>query len=234
MEPLANIFQQGGCILYVIAGGSVIAWVKILALWQRQRECTGRGWPEVVQAVEDLRAGRPVDAAVAQASRENLVGRLLQSDLLTARLDRHDFEALVTPFLRCERVQFERSLQMIAVLAACMPLLGLLGTVIGMVETFGALTRHGGARADSLASGISQALITTQAGLVVGLSVLLMHGYLSSQTRRYLDTLGVLVKIIETAVCAEDELDESPQMERRLPTHGSAAGNGDGDAYGKG
>src|SRR5690606_22958572 len=175
IEPLANIFQQGGWVMVAIAIGSVVAWMKILALWQRERDCTGRGWRELVKTVEDFRSGQPVDAAAVENS-ENLIGRLLHSQLLAARLDRHDFEAMVLPFLRSERVQFERSLQMIAVLAACMPLLGLLGTVLGMVDTFGALTQRGVARADALASGISQALITTQAGLVVGLSVLLMHG----------------------------------------------------------
>ena len=91
------------------------------------------------------------------------------------------------------------------VLASTLPLLGLLGTVLGMIETFSVLTERGVGQVDSLAGGISQALITTQAGLLVGVPVLLVRGYLSSQIRKYLDTSTVLVKKIETAICVEEE-----------------------------
>ncbi|WP_412514221.1 MotA/TolQ/ExbB proton channel family protein [Shewanella indica] len=71
--------------------------------------------------------------------------------------------------------QFERGLGFIALLAAMAPMLGLLGTVSGMIETFQSLTEFGNSDPKLLSQGISKALITTQAGLLVALPLLLLH-----------------------------------------------------------
>ncbi|WP_220741663.1 MotA/TolQ/ExbB proton channel family protein, partial [Shewanella schlegeliana] len=63
----------------------------------------------------------------------------------------------------------------IALLAAMAPMLGLLGTVSGMIETFQSLTEFGNSDPKLLSQGISKALITTQAGLLVALPLLLLH-----------------------------------------------------------
>ncbi|MBR9726907.1 MotA/TolQ/ExbB proton channel family protein [Shewanella intestini] len=70
---------------------------------------------------------------------------------------------------------FERGLGFIALLAAMAPMLGLLGTVSGMIETFQSLTQFGNSDPKLLSEGISKALITTQAGLIVALPLLLLH-----------------------------------------------------------
>ncbi len=134
------------------------------------------------------------------------MAQLLRSDIIQRRMDRRSFEAQIVPLLNSEAVIFRQMLRKVAVLAACMPLLGLLGTVLGMVETFSALTERGVADVDSLAGGISQALITTQAGLVMAVPVLLASGLLSARIRRYLDTVNVLLKKIETAICDETKI----------------------------
>jgi len=72
-----------------------------------------------------------------------------------------------------ERLAFDRTvLRVVGALAAAAPLLGLLGTVLGMMETFAFLGRADVPRADALAGGVSQALVTTQAGLIVALTLL--------------------------------------------------------------
>ncbi|ABZ78159.1 MotA/TolQ/ExbB proton channel [Shewanella halifaxensis HAW-EB4] len=74
-----------------------------------------------------------------------------------------------------QMAQFERGLGFIALLAAMAPMLGLLGTVSGMIETFQSLTEFGNSDPKLLSEGISKALITTQAGLLVALPLLLLH-----------------------------------------------------------
>jgi biopolymer transport protein ExbB len=71
--------------------------------------------------------------------------------------------------------KFERGLGFIALLAAMAPMLGLLGTVSGMIETFQSLTEFGNSDPKLLSQGISKALITTQAGLLVAIPLLLLH-----------------------------------------------------------
>jgi biopolymer transport protein ExbB len=66
----------------------------------------------------------------------------------------------------------------IAIMAASAPLLGLLGTVSGMVTTFNIITQYGVGNPAMMAEGISEALLTTQAGLVVGFPLVLLHNFL--------------------------------------------------------
>jgi biopolymer transport protein ExbB len=74
--------------------------------------------------------------------------------------------------------QLEDGLDTMAAWIAVAPLLGLLGTVVGMVETFSIITRYGVGNPNLLSEGISVALITTQSGLVVAFPCLLFHNYL--------------------------------------------------------
>ena len=83
-----------------------------------------------------------------------------------------------------QRPVLTRHLAAIAVLASVAPLLGLLGTVIGMVDTFDVLAVFGTGNVKGLASGISVALITTQSGLLVAIPGLLLSGYLYRRAAR--------------------------------------------------
>jgi biopolymer transport protein ExbB len=107
------------------------------------------------------------------------------------------------PLLRAQTLTLDRPLGMIATLATAMPLLGLLGTVLGMTQTFSALTDRGQAPIDALAGGVSQALITTQAGLVMAVPVVLMHGILTSRVRRWTSAATTAIKRLESAVCRD-------------------------------
>jgi biopolymer transport protein ExbB len=72
----------------------------------------------------------------------------------------------------------------IAILAAVAPLLGLLGTVTGIIETFGVIRAFGNANPSLMAGGISEALVTTAAGLIIAVPILLLHGLLSGRVDR--------------------------------------------------
>jgi biopolymer transport protein ExbB len=80
--------------------------------------------------------------------------------------------------LLSEYPKLEEHLSLIGVLAQTAPLLGLLGTVSGMITTFNSITLHGTGDPQSLARGISEALITTQSGLIVAIPALLFHNHL--------------------------------------------------------
>ena len=78
----------------------------------------------------------------------------------------------------------ERFLPSIGILAGVAPLLGLLGTVTGMISTFDTITIFGSGQPRLMAGGISEALLTTAAGLVIAIPVLLIHSFLSSRADR--------------------------------------------------
>jgi len=76
----------------------------------------------------------------------------------------------------------ERGLSALAVLGAVAPLLGLLGTVTGMINTFRVITLFGTGDPKLMSGGISEALVTTELGLAVAIPIMLLHTYLSRRT----------------------------------------------------
>ncbi|MHC6527346.1 MotA/TolQ/ExbB proton channel family protein [Vibrio proteolyticus] len=93
-----------------------------------------------------------------------------------------------------EQTGLERGLSMLKLLAALAPMLGLLGTVTGMIETFQVITQFGNGDPKVMAGGISMALVTTVLGLVAAMPLLLAHNILSSQAeaiRNILEKQGI-------------------------------------------
>jgi biopolymer transport protein ExbB len=87
------------------------------------------------------------------------------------------------------QLQMNRFLSFVAVTAAAAPLMGLLGTVTGIINTFKLITVYGTGDASTLSSGISEALITTEFGLIVAIPALFLHAYLSRKSRRFIDRM---------------------------------------------
>ena len=94
--------------------------------------------------------------------------------------------------LQHSKLALEARLGAIGVTAAVAPLLGLLGTVSGMIETFNMMTLFGSGDPQVVSGGIAQALITTELGLVVAIPALVLHALLSRQVRRYYQQLESL------------------------------------------
>ena len=88
-----------------------------------------------------------------------------------------------------ETPSIERGLITLAILAAVTPMLGLLGTVSGMIETFQSITLFGTGDPKLMSGGISQALVTTELGLAVAIPILLIHSALSSKSNRLIQIL---------------------------------------------
>jgi biopolymer transport protein ExbB len=88
-----------------------------------------------------------------------------------------------------QRLHFERRLPLLAVIATAAPLMGLLGTVVGMVKTFTLITVFGTGNAAKLSSGISEVLVATELGLAVAIPALVIHGFLAHRISKNLAQL---------------------------------------------
>jgi len=166
--------EQGGWIGFIILGLGAIG---LLVAIQR--------------FVSLLTIGRGVAQQQKQkeASTSNPLGRILAvyNDSLA-----HDFETLqlkLDEAILREIPRIERGLVTLAILAAIAPMLGLLGTVSGMIETFQSITLFGTGDPKLMSGGISQALVTTELGLAVAIPILLMHSALSSKSNRIVQIL---------------------------------------------
>lgn len=169
LAGIAEYLRQGGWIMAPLLAVSVVMWTLILDRLRAFRALTAR----------DL-DGRGAAACVAAGDGAALAGRdglrvRLVREFLAERTGRADLDRqiLAECALR-QRRRLNRGLAPITVLAAVAPLLGLLGTVLGMIETFGVIAVFGTGNARALAGGISVALITTQTGLLVAIPGLIM------------------------------------------------------------
>jgi biopolymer transport protein ExbB len=175
MEPLMwiwAILETGGPVMLPIVVVSVWMWVLIIlkADWILR---VRRSSLPVTKALEILasrdgrapRTGCPKAAILAFF----LDRHFRECCVMTGEPDRLFFEAAVRHYTRT----LYRHIPTIMILAAAAPLLGLLGTVTGMVETFRVIGVFGMGNAQAMASGIKEALITTQAGLLVAIPGLL-------------------------------------------------------------
>jgi biopolymer transport protein ExbB len=116
----------------------------------------------------------------------------MQKELLTIAIDspagQHRDDQLFSALLM-HKHKLDYWLGAVAITAAVSPLLGLLGTVSGMIETFKLMTLFGAGDASAVSGGISEALVTTELGLVVAIPALLMHALLSRKVKTYYGSL---------------------------------------------
>ena len=110
--------------------------------------------------------------------------KIAQTCLKNGSGSRKGAEEAVKEVLMKEMPGLASHLNTLAVIAAVAPLLGLLGTVTGMISLFEVITRFGTGDPKLLAGGISEALITTEVGLIVAIPILLIHNYLRNRKNR--------------------------------------------------
>ncbi|MCB1365316.1 MAG: MotA/TolQ/ExbB proton channel family protein [Rhodobacteraceae bacterium] len=172
-DALLNFLGRGGPTLWIIAGLSVLT--LALILWKIWRLALLGAWSgsATARAVALWAEGRPEAALAAVAGRRSLRARLAQA-AMEARLDSGLSEAQAREETarraRSDLGEARRGLRALEVIATIAPLLGLLGTVLGMIAAFQTL-QQAGAQADpaALAGGIWEALLTTAAGMAVAI-----------------------------------------------------------------
>jgi biopolymer transport protein ExbB len=169
---ISDYLRHGGFIMLPLVVVSIVMWTLILDRL-RAFAVLRRGDVDTDGAVAMLRAGGGATAG-ASGLRTTLVRNFLAERSGNVELDR---DILGQCALRLH-LQLAERLAVIGVLAAIAPLLGLLGTVLGMIETFDVIAVFGTGNSRALASGIGVALITTQTGLLVAIPGLLMNNRL--------------------------------------------------------
>tara|TARA_B100001113_G_C21080626_1_gene609747 strand:- start:991 stop:1587 length:597 start_codon:yes stop_codon:yes gene_type:complete len=117
------------------------------------------------------------------------LGFLLVNCIKYKNLPRENLESKIEEKALEVKYNLERRLSMLGTIATISPLLGLLGTVVGMITAFTGLTETSGANPDLLAAGISQALITTAFGLLIAVPGLVLHKYFEQKINYLLITL---------------------------------------------
>lgn len=148
----------------------------------------------VSKSVQFLRLPRIVSLG-AMVDAVNLASKMPKGpqrdiiEIVLANDDAEERDDLLFALLIEEKSRLERFLGAIAVTATVSPLLGLLGTVSGMINTFNMMTLFGAGDPSIVSGGISEALITTELGLVVAIPALIMHALLTRKANSYIESL---------------------------------------------
>jgi biopolymer transport protein ExbB len=171
---LKERIQQGGWIGYIILGlgaiGLLIALLRFISL-----TVVGRG----VSAQQKN----------TEVSLKNPLGRILSVYSEAGSQDVETLSLKLDEAILREIPKIERGIVTLAIIAAITPMLGLLGTVSGMIETFQAITLFGTGDPKLMSGGISQALVTTELGLAVAIPIMLIHSAISSKSNRLVQIL---------------------------------------------
>lgn len=176
-----EFLARGGPIMVPIALCSVVGLAFFLERYWALR--TQRIIPRDVriELCELAKQGRMSDALTLCRKHDIALCRLIEVVLVRADKPRNQIKEAVEEAGRRELAEMERHTEVVGTVAAIAPLLGLLGTVLGMILTFEVIQDQGLGVVSSLAGGISQALVTTFAGLSVGIPALIGHRYLLSR-----------------------------------------------------
>lgn len=187
-----ELIQAGGWLMYPIIGCSIVALAIILErLWALRRS---RIMPaSLVASVRQLhRHGQLTTQRIAEMRDGSPLGRILVAGFVNRYHSREVIQEAIEAAGRQVIAGLERYLNTLGTIAAVSPLLGLLGTVFGMIQVFGEIVNAGLGQTARLAGGISVALITTAAGLSVAIPSLMFHRYF-------------IGKVNELAIAMEEE-----------------------------
>jgi biopolymer transport protein ExbB len=177
---LMDQIPKGGPIVWpiivILALGALITLERIFFILKRKIKLeTVCGWIETQAAARNWEAC----AETCEKYSKNPVIRVIRSGVDSRNLPREDMENAVQEAILKEIPPMERFLSTMGMLAAIAPLLGLLGTVTGMIDTFHVITMHGTGDPRMMSGGISEALVTTMLGLSVAIPIMLSHTLLS-------------------------------------------------------
>lgn len=177
MAFISSIFQQGGLLVYpliiLLALAVVIIIYKGLQL-RRQMIIS----PAVVERVEQFVLDNKVTEATAYCKQHSTpMSRVLMAGILNYEKSEGELKETLEEAGRQEIPSIRSWLPALGTIASVAPLLGLLGTVIGMIEVFSTLSLDTAVNAGMLAGGISEALVTTALGMVIAMPALAAYNY---------------------------------------------------------
>ena len=177
-----DLILKAGPFVWPIVLASIVGFARFLErayTFLRYRSAHGELVGEIV---EQVRQGQVSDAVARCKRSGDPVARVLETLLGALDQPKEEREQIVMVSGNREIKKMEHGLRSIAVIARIAPLLGLLGTVVGLVEAFRAVsTMRGPPDPSVLASGIWQALLTTVAGLLVAIPAIISHEWLQSR-----------------------------------------------------
>ena len=203
-ETLSEHVGKGGVVMYPLLGLFATAMLVALFKWielARLRQPSQKRVRALLEAVaeHDQEQARTEAAAIGGPTGVMLATGVEHLTEPPALIEEVMYEKILTA-----KLKLQRFLPFVAISAAAAPLLGLLGTVTGIINTFKLITVFGSGDVKTLSGGISEALITTEFGLIVAIPSLLLHAFLSRKAR------GMIAQMEKAAIAFVNQISRTP------------------------
>jgi biopolymer transport protein ExbB len=197
-------FDKGGPIMWPLLALSILGITVIFWRWWALRQATSG----VAPFLKELRAklvSRDVPAAIAVCERHGgPVASIVKAGLLRFGRPKDEVERALQDASAHELSVLERGLPILATVAMIAPLLGFLGTVTGMINSFEALAAVGLNNPAAVARGISQALITTAAGLAIAIPVQMAYNFFVTNVNALVRNMESAAHVVLEAMSTDD------------------------------
>lgn len=221
-ETFLEHVQKGGAVMYPIGGMAALALLVALYKYLTMAFIRRPSGKRVTALLAAVGQGNREEAESAVRRIGGPTGRMLAVGVEHMDEPRELVEEAMYESVLTTRLKLQGMLPFIAICAASAPLLGLLGTVTGIINTFKLITVFGSGDVKSLSGGISEALITTKFGLIVAIPSLLLHAFLSRKAK------GVTDQMEKSAVSFTNQLART----QASGTEPARSGQGGGSAGG--
>ncbi len=199
LTDFISIMDKGGPIMWVIFFAASIA--MVLLVWQSKNLIAYSR----LSTVDLLNLSQQKNYLPELTTKKSLspLAQLLNLLNWSEIKTKHDFAREMNVHMADITLKVEGSLPTIATLGSLLPMLGLLGTVTGMINVFEVIALHGSGKPEEMANGISQAMLTTASGLIIAIPVIFMHHLLS---RRQTVIMTSLVQSMQMILHHDPEL----------------------------
>ena len=192
--------KSGGILIYPILGLGLVALILIierfLLLYRESRESEHLS-KSITSA---LQRGEWDDALRLCNKCKGSLAKVLQAGINHHHEQVEVLESVMQEAMQSSLPRLERNMSALQILGMVSPLMGLLGTVTGMIATFQMITLYGTGDPKIMSGGISEALITTEYGLIVAIPIILMHGFLQGRIEHIIDILEEKAIMLVNAV----------------------------------
>lgn len=181
MKNVWEFLAKGGICMIPLFLCSVAGLAIVIEKWisLRRRKIIV---PEVVSVLENIKGANDFPLAVSICEKhDGPFANIIRAGLENHTLSREELKETISDQGRQEVHQLEKGLGILETVAGIGPLLGLLGTVLGILKVFKVISVMGVGQASALAGGISEALITTIAGLFIGIPALVAYNYFGNK-----------------------------------------------------
>ena len=183
MDSIFGLFEKGGVLVYplfmLLIWGLTIIIIKAIKL--RHEKIIN---PAVIQGIEEMLLEDKIPEATAYCKQNSLpMTRIILAGILNYERSEAELKEILEDASRQELPGIRRHLTALGTIASASPLLGLLGTVIGMISVFATLSTEANVNPGMLAGGISEALVTTACGLVSAMPTLIFHNFFRTRVQ---------------------------------------------------